>query len=84
MPRRDGTGPIWATHGRGRGICRAVKAVDNAPGRGLNCRCGFGGGFGRGLGANYDTEITDRELLQDQKEFLQARLDIIDKRLESL
>lgn len=84
MPGRDGTGPMRPMPGRGRGIRRGANAVANGAGRGLGCRNGFGGGFGRGFGANFDSKKMDRELLEDQKEFLQAKLDIIDKRLESL
>lgn len=53
-------------------------------GLGLACRRGFGRGFGRGIAVNQNTSKTQKELLQEQKNVLKSRLDVIDKQLENL
>ncbi|KAA3384521.1 DUF5320 domain-containing protein [Akkermansia muciniphila] len=84
MPRRDGTGPMGAGSmtGRGLGSCTGANAVKY--GAGLACRRGFGRGFGRGIAVNQNTSKTQKELLQEQKNVLKSRLDVIDKQLENL
>jgi hypothetical protein len=96
MPRRDGTGPMGAgpMTGRGLGACTGVNAARYGAGLamgiglGLACRRGFRGGFGRGFGrgfvADQTSQKTDKELLEEQKTVLQARLEAIEKQLESL
>ena len=97
MARRDGTGPLGrgAMTGRGLGICSGVNAVRYGAGFGAGlglgyaCRRGMGMGLGRGLGLNYvvdqpQSNLTQKELLMEQKELLANRLDIIDKELENL
>jgi len=53
-------------------------------GLGLACRRGFGRGFGRGFAVNQNSSRTQKELLQEQKNVLKSRLDVIDKQLENL
>ncbi|HEX14151.1 MAG TPA: hypothetical protein ENO40_06695 [Desulfurella acetivorans] len=76
MPFGDGRGPLWANdstyaprwygRGLGRGLGRA---------RGFWAR-GFGWGYRSGFGANYD-----KELLEEEKRYLQDRLREIDSLL---
>lgn len=92
MPRRDGTGPMGAGSMTGRrlGSCTGANAVKYGAGLGLGlglglaCRRGFGRGFGRGIAVNQNTPKTQKELLQEQKNVLKSRLDVIDKQLENL
>lgn len=83
MPRKDGTGPMSGgpMTGRGMGICTGanVYGVD----MGAGCRRGFGRGFG-GFYVNQDLGKTNKEVLQTQKKFMQDRLEMIEKQLESL
>lgn len=84
MPRRDGTGPmgLGTMTGRGFGICA------DGTGKGLGfkhrgsygCKRGFG--FGGGFGNNNATEPTAKDLLAEQKDFLEKRLEVINKQLE--
>lgn len=88
MPRRDGSGPLGggSMTGRGLGVCAGKNMVKYGAGLGLGlaCRRGFGGGFGRGFAINQDSEVTNKDLLEEQKELLQNRLEAIDKQLEDL
>jgi len=82
MPGGDGTGPLGrgAMTGRGMGVCAGAAPV------------GFGPGYGMGLGRRrglgrcvlpYRVSVAgDKELLQLQKQELQARLDLLNKQLE--
>ncbi|MFA9422799.1 MAG: DUF5320 domain-containing protein [Sedimentibacter sp.] len=94
MPRRDGTGPMGrgAMTGRGLGVCNGM----NVNGYGVGYGRGYGRGLGLGLGAGYGCRrgfattfvgesvgLTDKELLMEQKELLQNRLDIVTKQLEN-
>ncbi|NLI90921.1 MAG: DUF5320 domain-containing protein [Peptococcaceae bacterium] len=82
MPRRDGTGPLGrgAISGRGLGLCNRMNAARN----------GIGSGFGKRRG--YDRDFADdmihsasrKELLLDQKELLEKRLNSINRQIESL
>lgn len=86
MPRRDGTGPvgIGSMTGRGLGLCTRANAVRYGTGfgigLGLACRCGFG----KGLAVSQISSKTQKELLQEQKNMLQHRLEVIDKQLKNL
>jgi len=51
-------------------------------GLGLGCRRGFRGGFGRGFAIGRDR--IEKELLLEQKELLQRRVESIDEQLKSL
>lgn len=86
MPGRDGTGPIGrgAMTGRGFGLCKDANPTVYGGraswfgqgfrfGRGYRCRGGFGWGF-----------ENQKEMLEDQKVFLEDRLDAIKKQLEEL
>jgi len=92
MPGRDGTGPMSAGSmtGRGLGICTGADAITDGVGLGtrlrfgLACRRGFGRGFGRGFVVSQASSKTQKELLNEQKTMLQARLEAIDKQLEDL
>ncbi|MDD2431183.1 MAG: DUF5320 domain-containing protein [Firmicutes bacterium] len=90
MPRRDGTGPMGAgaMTGRGLGPCRGTDATRYGAGvgmrRGLFYRRGFGRGFGRNYLVNEVSARRQKELLQEEKDILQSRLEVIDKQLNSL
>jgi hypothetical protein len=92
MPGRDGTGPMGygAMTGRGMGVCAGATGFRYGTGFGMGygCRRGFGRGFGRGYGwnasPNLDAPRTDKEFLEEQKEFLKSRLDSIDKQLDNM
>lgn len=81
MPGRNGTGPVGQgpLTGRGMGPCGGVNAGG----------CGWGMGFGRRRGGFFSgfssgdplATKTQEELLKEQKELLQARIDEIDKQL---
>lgn len=78
--------PAKEFYGRGMGHPLGARF-----GRGMGCGrgMGFGGGFGpgygyfRNAGAPLDEE-TRKSLLQEQRNFLKARLETIDKQLETL
>lgn len=76
--------------GRGLGSCTGANAVKYGAGLGLGLglglarRRGFGRGFGRGIAVDQNTSKTQKELLQEQKNVLKSRLDVIDKQLENL
>lgn len=80
MSRRDGTGPMGrgAMSRRGFGVCAGSNAI------------GYGAGLGhrRGLGRNFAADPTvsktQKELLQEQKELLESKLNSISKQLQSL
>jgi|BioPla2DNA2_1021312.scaffolds.fasta_scaffold00324_32 hypothetical protein len=92
MPKRDGTGPMGAGEmtGRGFGPCAGAPGMEYSGGRGrgrgrglcpgFNRRRGFGRGLGFGRGYSGD----QKDLLQEQKSFLQDRLAEIDRQLEDL
>jgi len=94
MPRGDGTGPMGAgaMTGRGLGPCAGGDRLGYGPGYGAGfgygCRRGFGsrfGGFfglGRGFAPSPLSEKTQKELLKEQKEFFQDRINAIDKQLD--
>ncbi len=92
MPGRDGTGPIGngAMTGRGMGVCVGAPGLRYGSGFGVGfgCRRGMGRGFGRGYSLNYNPSLdaprTDKDFLEEQKEFLKNRLDSIDKQLDNL
>jgi len=89
MPGRDGTGPLGqgAQTGRGLGFCKGdptgVYSVGN--GRGFGRGMGFGCRKGyRGSCANLPNELRKEEILKDEKEILQRRLDVVSKQLDDL
>ena len=97
MPRGDRTGPNGAgpLTGRGLGDCAGTVDANYAVGRGIGfggafrrggrgLGRGFGRGLGRGLGFYQGTAVTNTELLKQEKEYLQNRLNQIDKDLETL
>jgi len=92
MPRRDGTGPMGAGSmtGRGLGTCTGADTAkfgagyERGLGSGLACRRGFGRGLGRGIVVKQNGSITQKELLQEQRNVLKSRLEVIDKQLEHL
>jgi hypothetical protein len=95
MPRRDGSGPMGRgpLTGWGMGPC-----CDDGPyaygRRGRRPGYGFRRGFGRGMGGGYgrgfgpglvDMPYDDRdekEILEEERQLLQERLDYIASRLE--
>ena len=93
MPGFDGTGPAGAGKSMGRemGPCGQDGSMDPAGslGRGMGFGKGFGPGFGPGLRVfRADGSETGEEglkaVLSEKKNYLKARLDAIDKRLETL
>lgn len=78
MPGRDGTGPM----GTGRGTGRQMGGCFDAPGA---CRTAYGRGcnFHRRLrdGTCRYSSATDRNALTAEKEFLENRLKMIDRKL---
>ncbi|ODA40871.1 DUF5320 domain-containing protein [Desulfosporosinus sp. BG] len=83
MPGRDGTGPTerGVASGRGLAYCQGTKAVRSTTGlgQGLGSRRGH-----RNFAADLTVSKTQKELLQEQKAFLESKLDIISKQLQSL
>ena len=97
MPGRDGTGPMgagpmtgrgfggcYAGYGRGAGF--AGYGFGRGMGRGIGCRGGIGRGFGRffGFQPEFDAQnvMSEKELLEEQKKFLEAQLDAINKKMQ--
>jgi len=91
MPGRDGTGPMGAGAGTGRGMggCGGTPVNGQYPVYGSGCqrRAGRGGmqgrGFGRGFAGVYPA-ATQKEALEQQRVALQARLDQVDGQLKNL
>jgi len=90
MPRRDGTGPmgIGTMRGRGLGLCNGETdgtgfGRRSGRGRGMKsnfeCRRGFGRTF-----ANETSVLSDEEVLSEQRELLQKRLDVVNRQLEDM
>jgi hypothetical protein len=96
MPGYNRTGPMGngPMTGRGMGSCTGIRYNRAFCGRGMGRSANLGAGFGRGrsLGfnqnINYDvkpiTPEEEKEVLNDQKEFLKSQLSDIDKQLEEL
>ncbi len=88
MPRMDGTGPMGEgpKTGRGAGSCSGEAAprfgLGLGRGRGFGSRCGRG--LGRGRGLNRVFAKTDKEALEDQRDALRDRLNVIDEKLKDL
>ncbi|PKM85712.1 MAG: hypothetical protein CVU86_01345 [Firmicutes bacterium HGW-Firmicutes-11] len=68
MPGRDGTGPLGFGPMSGRGF-----------GAFYGCRRGFGRYF---FGRN--VAVTDKDILKEEKELLQKRLDDINKQIDTM
>ena len=91
MPGRDGTGPMGAGAGTGRGMGGCVGTPVNGQypvyGSGCQRRAGRGGmqsrGFGRGFAGVYPA-ATQKEALERQRAALQERLDQVDGQLKNL
>ena len=99
MPGRDGTGPMGqgSMTGRGLGVCTGVNVgrygvgLGRGFGRGMGRSMGLGMGFGYGCRrgavrfyAGGAMELTDKEILNEQKELFQKRLDVVSRQLENL
>lgn len=99
MPRRDGTGPSGAgtMTGRGLGFCTGSNLDKCSAGLGLGavlaiaCRRGLGRGNGRGFRRGFrlsedsnKSNKSTKELLQEQKELLENRLEFINEELGKL
>lgn len=82
MPGGDGTGPLGhgAMSGRGLGVCAGAAPAGYGYGMGLGRRRGFG----RCLAPYRISAVEDKEILQLQKQKLQARLNLLNKQLEDL
>ena len=85
LPGKDGTGPmgVGTMTGKGMGPCTYTSPVRQGFGMGLGfgCRHGFRGGFSRGF--TFQQGLSQKELLKEQKEHLQRRIELIDKQLAS-
>ncbi|TGE38121.1 hypothetical protein E4K67_09075 [Desulfosporosinus fructosivorans] len=82
MPGRDGTGVMGqgAKSGRGLGNCKGANAaVRNGGGLGLGNRRGDPKAV-----TNSTVSQTQKEMLQEQKELFERRLDSISKQLNNL
>lgn len=99
MPRHDQTGPLGhgSKTGRGAGFCAGNTEPDETSrmwrsgfGQGFGRSRGFRAGRGRGFRARrggffaQPNPQDERCLLDNQKEALQSRLDVINQRLEEL
>lgn len=90
MPGMDGTGPMGrgAMTGRGFGFCTGVNAARYGAGLGLGLGLGLGFGYRRALRRSCVTgpiaSKSQKELLTEQKELLQNRIDMISKLLDGL
>ena len=78
MPRRDGTGPMerGSMTGRGVGVCTGSNAAKYGAGFGLGLGCRRG--YGRNTNVDQITPETQIELLQEQNDVLQRRLEAIE------
>lgn len=91
MPRRNSSGPMGggAMTGRGFGPCGAGKQVGFAGNRGMRagvgagCRPGFAGRRGV-FSVNENSPETHKKFLEEEKQFLENRLECIDKQIEDL
>lgn len=88
MPGRDGTGPLGDSRNFGRrmGYCNVIT-----PAIAIGCGLGLGLGFGRGFrGGRLDTatalpvsNVSQKEILEEQKKILEARLSLLNNQLEN-
>lgn len=95
MPGRDRTGPLGQGEmtGRGLGLCNGENTnlygsgLGRGLGRGIRRGAGMGfasrRGFGRYTAGFYETK-TDKELLTEEKNWLENRLNAISQQLSSL
>ena len=80
MPRRDATGPFGTGPvGRGLGPCGGGDAY-----RGRGFGFGRGWGFSCGWTPGFQEPLDEKEVLKDQKSWLEQQLDVIAKRLKDL
>ena len=90
MPGRNGTGPLGAgpLTGGGFGWCAGASSIGYGRrlgfGQGLACRRGFGGFWGRGFVPMQVSPPNQKELLEEEKKFLQNRLQVIDEQLGNM
>ncbi len=90
MPGGDRTGPAGygPMTGRGFGFCAGANRPRYGAGfrtrSGFARRRGFSRGIGRGFWNNPLPSQTEKELLLEQKNFLQDQLDNIAKQLENM
>jgi len=87
MPRRDGTGPLGSGPATGRGMGPCVNP-NGAPGYGnFGCGRNLGRGCGRGFRRPFDgtgyAPINDKAVLEQERNFLKAELDAIEKQLKN-
>jgi hypothetical protein len=86
MPGRDGRGPIGMgpMTGRGFGLCsHSYHGRRNCLGRGFGP--GYGARFGFGYGPGYFMQdVTEKEFLKKQKEYLESQIRLLEKELEDL
>lgn len=92
MAGRDGRGPFGqgALTGRGLGFCASENVgrsfagygLGYGPGRGRARSCGFG--FGRNFGYNQIDNRSAKEILTEEKQLLEDRLNNIFEQLEDL
>lgn len=81
MPGRDGSGPL----GLGAMTGRALRNCNpNNTRLGLGRRLGCSNGYGRNAKSCPEIPRTEKDVLIEQKSFLENRLEIVKKQLESL
>lgn len=86
MPRGDGTGPMGrgSMTGRGMGFCVRTFETGETSYIGGGIRRGFRRWFGRGCTVMNASAENKKEFLEDEKNFLQRRLESLEKELEKM
>ena len=86
MPRGDGTGPTGKgpMTGRGMGFCVRTFETGETSYIGGGIRRGFRRWFGRGCTVMNASAENKKEFLEDEKNFLQRRLESLEKELEKM
>ncbi len=88
MPRFDKTGPkgMGPMTGRGMGYCRPRGFYGRGSGYGFRYGrgrgFGYGSVYGRGIGAYALSLEDERAMWEEEREYLKARLDEVNKILE--
>jgi hypothetical protein len=86
MPRGDGTGPMGRGSMTGRGMGYCVRAFESGEASyiGGGIRRGSRRWFGRGCTVMNASAENKKEFLEDEKNFLQRRLESLEKELEKM
>ena len=86
MPTGDGTGPMGRGSMTGRGMGYCVRAFESGEASyiGGGIRRGSRRWFGRGCTVMNASAENKKEFLEDEKNFLQRRLESLEKELEKM